>query len=366
MDFGLSQDQVLLKDTIRRCLDEECPTTRVRAVMESESGHDPALWRGLAELGVAGLQVPPAHGGAGLELLDVALAAEELGWACTPGPFLGTRDGDGGARSQADDAEAQRALAAGASPRARRRHAWRSARTATSGTRRSSRRAPTAARCTARRRWCRPRRRRRRSSWRRRTTAGPGLWLVERGAPGLEVDGAPGHRHDPPRGARSTLDGTPAVEDRGAAAPRSTATRDAGLVLLAADAYGGARRCIDMTARYALTREQFGQPIGAFQAVKHQLADIVTDLEPALSLWWYAAHAFDHIRDRAERHAALAKAHLTDLFDRVTRVCTELHGGIGFTWEYDLHLWFRRAIFDRAFLGNAEYHRARAADLAGW
>ena len=124
-------------------------------------------------------------------------------------------------------------------------------------------------------------------------------------------------------------------------------------MLLAADAYGGARRCIDMTARYTLTREQFGQPIGAFQAVKHQLADIVTDVEPALSLWWYAAHAWDHIPDRAERHAALAKAHLTDLFDRVTRVCTELHGGIGFTWEYDLHLWFRRAIFDRAYLGNA-------------
>src|SRR5262249_48641099 len=90
MDFGLSQDQVLLKDTIRRWLEAECPTTRVRLVMESETGHDPALWRGLAELGVAGLQVPPAHGGAGLELLDVALAAEELGWACTPRPLLAT------------------------------------------------------------------------------------------------------------------------------------------------------------------------------------------------------------------------------------------------------------------------------------
>ena len=90
MDFGLSQDQVLLKDTIRRWLDAECPTSRVRAVMESDSGHDPALWRGLADLGVTGLLVPPAHGGAGLELLDVALAAEELGWACAPGPFLAT------------------------------------------------------------------------------------------------------------------------------------------------------------------------------------------------------------------------------------------------------------------------------------
>src|SRR2546428_2571532 len=88
MDFGLSQDQVLLKDTIRRWLDAECPPPRVRAIMENPDGHDPALWEGLAELGVAGLQVPVAHGGSGLELLDVALASEEMGWACTPGPFL--------------------------------------------------------------------------------------------------------------------------------------------------------------------------------------------------------------------------------------------------------------------------------------
>ena len=121
-----------------------------------------------------------------------------------------------------------------------------------------------------------------------------------------------------------------------------------------------------MTVRYVLGREQFGQPIAAFQGVKHQLADLAADLEPALSLWWYAAHAYDHIREQAERHAALAKALLTDLFDRATRVATELHGGIGFTWEYDLHLWFRRAVFDRAFLGEAAYHRQRAADLAGW
>ena len=85
-----------------------------------------------------------------------------------------------------------------------------------------------------------------------------------------------------------------------------------------------------------------------------------------MSLWWYAAHAFDHIRGESERHAAVCKAHLTDLFDRMARETTELHGGIGFTWEFDLQLWFRRAIFDRSFLGEAEYHRERAADLAGW
>jgi alkylation response protein AidB-like acyl-CoA dehydrogenase len=100
--------------------------------------------------------------------------------------------------------------------------------------------------------------------------------------------------------------------------------------------------------------------------VKHQLANIAAELEPSLSLLWYAAHAFDHIRDQAPRHAAMVKAHMSDLYDRITRDSTELHGGIGFTWEFDLHLWFRRAIFDRSFLGDADFQRARAADLSGW
>jgi alkylation response protein AidB-like acyl-CoA dehydrogenase len=362
MDFGLSQDQVLLKDTIRRWLDAECPTTRVRAIMESETGHDPALWRGLAALGVSGLQVPPAHGGAGLDLLDVALAAEELGSACTPGPFLGAAMATA-ALLASDDAEAHRRWLPGIAGGeviatvaiGEDGDQWDAAALATraEGAALSGRKALVPAGAVADL-----------IVVAAQDAAGPGLWLVERGAPGLDVQPLRGTDLTR-RVAAMTFADTPGVK---LAAGREAVdrTQDVGLVLLAADAYGGARRCLDMTARYALTREQFGQPIGAFQAVKHQLADVVTDVEPALSLWWYAAHAWDHVRDRAERHAALAKAHLTDLYDRTTRVCTELHGGIGFTWEYDLHLWFRRAIFDRAYLGTAEYHRARAADLAGW
>jgi alkylation response protein AidB-like acyl-CoA dehydrogenase len=135
---------------------------------------------------------------------------------------------------------------------------------------------------------------------------------------------------------------------------------------LAADAFGGCDRCLKMTRDYSLEREQFGQPIGAFQAYKHQLADLATEIEPAMSLYWYAAHAFDRIPGDASRHAAMAKAHLGELFNRVTFLCTELHGGIGFTWEYDLQLWFRRGLFDKAYLGEAALHRERAARLAGW
>jgi len=362
MDFGLSEDQVLLKETIRRWLASECPTTRVRAIMESESGHDPGLWSGLAELGVPGLVIPAAHGGSGLELLDVALAAEELGRAATPGPFLACALATA-ALLESGNAEAQKRwlppVAAGSAvltlALAEDGDEWDAARVKTrfrggalTGAKTLVPAADVADAILVA----------------AQDDHGPGLWLVERGAPGVEVTRLAGTDMTR-RVSNVALDGAPATR---IAAGRTAVdrARDAGCVLIAADAWGGARRCLDMTVEYALTREQFGQPIGAFQAVKHQLADLAAEIDPALSLWWYAAHAFDRIKDRSERHAAIAKAHLTDIYDRTTRMCTELHGGIGFTWEFDLHLWFRRAVFDRAFLGTASSHRRRAADLAGW
>jgi len=362
MNFGLSEDQMLLKSTIKRFLEEQCPTSRVRAIMESDSGHDPALWQGLADLGITGLNIPAAHGGSGLELLDLALAAEELGYAATPGPFLGS-------------AMAATALVEGGD--AAQREPWlpRVAAGQAIGT---------VAFGEADSQWD-P------GQYTTRVTAGkltglkplvpsagvadflivaavddagPGLWLVERGAPGIAI--TPLKVLDMTRHVDSVrFTGTPAVKLGGTPAALQR-TVDAGCVLIAADAFGGSRRCLDMTVQYAMQREQFGQKIGAFQAVKHQIANLAAELEPSLSFYWYAAHAFDRIRDQSERHAAMAKALLTDVFDRVTRDTTELHGGIGFTWEFDLHLWFRRAIFDRGFLGDAAFHRTRAANLAGW
>ena len=362
MDFGLSEEQRLLQDTIRRYLEAECPTRRVRSIMESATGHDPALWRGLAEMGVAGLLVPAEHGGAGMELLDAALAAEMLGWCCTPGPFLGT---------------AMAAVALVESGAAAAQAAWLPAIA-------SGESLLTFALGEGIGEWDAARLTTRAEGGRLRGEKplvpygdvadavvvaaqdefGPGLWLVERGAPGVSCTSL--KVFDMTR--RVTMMSFADVPATKIASGRHAIdrARDAGLILLAADAFGGAARCLDMTVKYALTREQFGQPIGAFQGVKHQLADLACDLEPARSLWWYAAHAFDHIEEKSERHAALAKSHLTDLFDRVGRYAIELHGGIGFTWEFDLHLWWRRAALDRALLGEASYHRARAAALAGW
>jgi alkylation response protein AidB-like acyl-CoA dehydrogenase len=362
VDFGLSEEQTLLQDTIRRWVESECPSTRVRAIMENPTGHDADMWRGLADLGVAGLVVPAGHGGTGLELLDAALAAEELGRAATPGPFLAATMATV-ALLESGNVEAQRrwlpGIAAGecvvAFALGEGLGEWDAAKLTTraEGGKLSGEKplvpygdVADAIVVAA------------------SDESGPGLWIVERGAAGtthttLRVFDMTR------RVTMATFDGTPAAKIATGRAAIDRA-RDAGLILLAADAFGGAARCLDMTAKYSLTREQFGQPIGAFQGVKHQLADLACDLEPSRALWWYAAHAFDHLREKSERHAAIAKAHMTDLYDRVTRYAIELHGGIGFTWEFDLHLWWRRAVFDRAFLGEASWHRERAAALAGW
>jgi alkylation response protein AidB-like acyl-CoA dehydrogenase len=141
---------------------------------------------------------------------------------------------------------------------------------------------------------------------------------------------------------------------------------DAALVLLAADAFGAAWRMIEMTRDYVLARKQFGQPLAQFQAVKHQLANLVTDTEPCRALVWFAAHAFDHRAGEASKAAAIAKAHVTEVAMQVARGAFELHGGIGFTWECDLQFWYKRALFDRQLLGTPDLHHDRNARLAGW
>jgi len=361
MNFGLSQDQILLRDTIHRFLDEQCPTTRVRQVMDGPSGHDPELWSGLVDLGVTGLYVPAEHGGAGLELLDLALAAEGIGYNATPGPFLGNalaqialvEGGDAALQAQwlpkLTDGSRIGTFALG-EPDGQ----WDPAKITTraeagklTGTKAL---VPYGALADV-------------LIIAAHDHDGPGMWLVEKGAAGLASKDYVGN--DLTRRLSSVkLDETPGVKLGGVKAVGRV--RDAGCALTAADAYGGCRRMLEMAAGYSKQREQFGQMIGAFQAVKHQLANLACELEPALSLWWYAAHAFDRIQGESAHRAALAKSLLTDTYDRFARDTTELHGGIGFTWEFDLHLWFRRAMFDRGFLGDATDHRARAADLAGW
>jgi alkylation response protein AidB-like acyl-CoA dehydrogenase len=354
MDFSLTEEQELLQETVRGFVANECPPQTVRAVFDGEHQAVPALWKGLTQIGVAGLVVPEAHGGAGLELLELALVAEELGRGAVPVPFLG-------------HALAALALARGGS--AAQQAAWLPR--LASGEARA-----TVALAEDDSRWL------------------PAQWSVElangrvRGRKQLvpEADGA--HlfvvgcrggalaRVEAGAGARVTPEPT---VDRGRPlaaleldAPAQTLDVDpallvdAGSVLLAADAFGAAHQLVRATAAYLKTRQQFGQSVAQFQAVKHQLANMAVDVDPTRGLWWYAAHAFDHVPAEASRAAALAKAHITDRAQQVARDAVEAHGGIGFTWESDVHIWFKRVMFDRLWLGAPELHRERFAALQGW
>lgn len=356
MDFSLSEEQELLQDTVRRFVAKECPPQTVRAIFDGERRAVPALWKGLAEIGVVGLAVPESHGGAGLELLELALVAEELGRGAVPVPFLG-------------HALATLVLARSASTA--QQAAWLPRLAA--GTARA-----TVALAEDDTKWL-P------SDWSVELTngrvsgrkqlvpdadgadlfvvgcRGGTLALVEAGT-AVRVTPEPTLDRGRPL-ATLDLEGAPAEVLDAADAARLV---DAGCVLLAADAFGAAHHLVRATAAYLQTRQQFGQPLAHFQSVKHQLANMALDVDPARGLWWYAAHAFDHVPGEASRAAALAKSHITDRAQQVARDAVEAHGGIGFTWECDVHIWFKRVLFDRLWLGAPELHRERFATLEGW
>jgi len=356
VDFSLTEEQELLQDTVRSFVAKECPAQTVRAIFDGERSLVPGLWKGLAELGVAGLVVPESHGGAGLELLELALVAEELGRGAVPVPFLG-------------HALATLALARAGSAALQKEWLPRLA----SGEARA-----TVALAEDGARWLptewgveleRGRARGRKQLVPEAEGAdlflvgcrGGALALVEAGS-GVRVTAEP--TLDRGR-ALATLDltGAPATPLAADFAPQLV---DAGCVLLASDAFGATHQIVRATAGYVQTRRQFGQPVAQFQAVKHQLANMAIDIDPARGLWWYAAHAFDHAPAEAPRAAALAKAHITDRGQQVARDAVEAHGGIGFTWESDVHIWFKRILFDRLWLGAPELHRERFAALEGW
>jgi len=358
VNFDLTEEQEMLQQSLGGLLENEFPVSRLREVFDGDTGHDPDLWKSLVELGIAGLAIDEEHGGAGLEILDLAVAAETLGYHAAPGPFLG-------------HALAAVAIEAGGSPEQKGKWLPLLATGDAVGT---------VALAEAEGHWL-P------GDWTLPAgetisgekdfvpsvdvadvmvvgLSGGRLGIVKTDADGISlepIDGADRTR----RMRKVTFDNVPCellAEDDKAAGR----LRDVGLVLCAADAFGGAQRLLEMSVEYAKTREQFGVTIGHFQALKHQLASMALDVEPSRGLYWFSAYAQDHEVDKAERIAATAKAHITDRFMQVARDAVEAHGGLGFTWECDVQMWFKRAMFDRAFLGTPSQHRSRSADLAGW
>jgi alkylation response protein AidB-like acyl-CoA dehydrogenase len=358
VNFDLTEEQLMLQETVAQYLENECPVTRLREIFDGDTGHDPGLWKGLVEMGITGLIVPEEFGGAGLEVLDLAVAAEQLGYHATPGPFFGHSLACWAIAKAGSEAQKKKWLPGlatgdlvGTIAFAEDEGVWQpdewtlAAGEALEGDKRFVPFAEGADLIVV-------------------GLAGGALGVVEKSASGFTdaaLDGA-----DQSRRFRDVRFESTPCEMLESGTGFSAGLRDVGLVLLAADAFGGASRCLEMCVEYAKTREQFGVKIGHFQALKHQLASMALDVEPCRGLYWFAAHAQDHVPDEAKRIAAIAKAHITDRFMQVARDSVEAHGGIGFTWECDVQIWFKRAMFDRAFLGTPAVHRERSIRLADW
>jgi alkylation response protein AidB-like acyl-CoA dehydrogenase len=362
MDFGLSEEQRLLEESLRRFLEESAPTSRVREIAASPAGHEPGLWQALAELGVAGILIPEKHGGSGLGLLDAAIAGWTLGAAAAPVPFLScavmapVAIGTAGTPAQQEEwlpklASARSCIGMAVTESyARREGAGVKLRDG-----RLHGKALFALDAGAADAFLVP-------------VARRALFLVPRDTPGLSIETLPtvdGTR----RFAELVFEDAEPTDALGGPRESSVAAAraiDAGRVALGADVLGACDRALALAVDYAKERKQFGRPIASFQAVKHMCAEMVAAIEPARALLWYAAHAFDAVPEEASEMAALAKAHLSEVGTRVLRSATEVHGGIGFTDECDLQLWFKRVAVDRQLLGGPERLRALVARLSGW
>ncbi len=351
MDFGLSDEQTLFQDTLRSFLSARVGLDRVRRIA---AGDEPAaaVWRELAELGICGLIIPESQGGVGLNLLDAAIAAEQLGAGVTPAPFLGS----------AVMAPLALRLAGGQEDRLQRLAAGELrigiglaeavARRGGAGLRAENGALHGACRYVL-------------------DYGADEYLLADTDSRGLYLAAADALTHQP----LSIVDKTRAtgelICDGAAGLPLTPdpgvlqQVLDAGLVMLAADILGAAQAMLEQAVAYAKEREQFNRPIGSFQAVKHLCAEMAASLEPCRAMVWHAAHALDSLPDQAHLIACHTKAHLAEVGAFVARTATEVHGGMGFTDLLGLHYWFKRIGFARQTLGTPELLREEAARAQG-
>ncbi|MCP4965162.1 MAG: acyl-CoA/acyl-ACP dehydrogenase [bacterium] len=373
VSFVFDSEQVMLRDTVRSFLADKAPMASVRTIMETDAGFDVGLWADLAELGMLGIHIPEQYGGAGFTAQELGLVMEELGRALTPLPFLSSvvlgagvllLAGSGEQKSEllpsVANGEARLALAATESD-----GAWTTEQTTTtaiatadtfvlSGTKSFVVDGHTADRLivTA-----------------REDNGDISMFLVE-----SDRDGVSSERLETldmtrrlatvsfddvvvPVGAR--------VGSSGAAAETIERLYDLAVVALAAEQVGGAQACLEAAVEYAKVRHQFGRPIGSFQAVKHKCADMLVQVESAKSAAYHASWAAAHDPQELLVAAPLAKSCCSEAYFNVAADNIQVHGGIGFTWEHDAHLYFKRAKSTQLLFGEPAAWRATLADRIG-
>ncbi|MFI5281531.1 MAG: acyl-CoA dehydrogenase family protein [Candidatus Dormibacterales bacterium] len=376
MDFAFSEEQEMLRQSVRDFLAKECSSKVVRRLMESSDAYDAALWKKMADLGWTALGIPESYGGVG-GFLDLIVVFEEAGRVLLPGPFFATM----GlavptlleAGSEAQKKEVLSAVAAG------------SARATLAFTEPSGRWDANGIALTAKPIG---------GGW---TLSGVKLFVADadnadyivvaartrgEGEDGVSLFLVKGRPKGMTVSQLKTLDMTrrwseirfDAVELGSEAlmgqpdkawAPLKRAL-EWGTAALCAEMMGGAQRVLETSTEYAKTRQQFGKPIGIYQAVSHKLADMLVQTESGRSATYYAAWTVE--ADAPDRSVAssMAKAYVSDAYRKVAGDGIQVHGGIGFTWEHDMHLYFKRAKASEVTLGDATYHRelvAQSLDL---
>jgi alkylation response protein AidB-like acyl-CoA dehydrogenase len=325
MDFDLSDDQLALQDGARELLNSLASPERVRAHTTSDAPFDGALWQAMVEQGWLAIEIPEERGGVGLGAVEVAVLSEELGRHAAPAPFASTVLALDALGDAGDDNLTERLLGGDAIACV----AWDPAAPVEY--------APSADLAVV--------------------CADDGVYTMElRERPGREP------AMDLTRELGWLLFDRDRARRIGGADARERLI-DRGATFAAADLLGGAARALEMAVDYAKDRVQFGRPIGSFQAVKHRCADMLVDVEGMRSTVYWAAWCIGANDPDASVAASTAKVWCTDASKRVMASALQVHGGIGFTWEHDLHFFMKRAQLDQLAFGDASFHRARLTEL---
>jgi alkylation response protein AidB-like acyl-CoA dehydrogenase len=376
MDFAFSEQQDLLRTSARQFLERECPPDMVRRWSDDPQGYSPDLWQTMAALGWMGLVLPETYGGSGLSFVDLTILMEEMGRVLLPAPFFSSialgaltllETGSDEQRQQmlprlvrgetkvcvalleADGRYDPRGISMRASIRGNR--------ATLNGTKLFVVDAHVSDYiiCVARTRGGRD------------PESGISLFVLDITSPGIAC--TPLMSIDQTRGlcevsfTRVGVSLEAMLGGRDAAWPTLQRALDKATVALCAEMVGGAEKAMEMCVDYGKTRVQFGHPIGSFQAVKHKIADMKVWVENAKSVVYYAAWAVDRDAPEASRAASMAKAYCSEMYTQVTADGIQVHGGVGFTWDHHMHLYFKRAKSSEVLLGDSTWHRERTAAL---
>jgi alkylation response protein AidB-like acyl-CoA dehydrogenase len=355
MQFGLSESQEFLKDSARKFFAGECPSVEMRRLMETDTAYDAALWSKLGDQGYTGIIFPEEYGGVGLGKVELMLLMEEAGRALLPGPFFSTVVLAGSVlNAVATPAHKKQCLAPICRGEVRSTVAL--VEDTTNWDPKSVEMSATNGKLTGEKFFV--------SDAAIAdfliVIARDGVFVVDSKARGLKI--SPMHGMDLTRKLYVVeFSGTPA--EKIATASDLARAFDVATAALAAELVGGMQRTLDITVEYAKTRKQFGKPIGMFQAVQHQCADMYLETESSRSAVYYAGWALEENSPDAATAVSIAKMYASDAARTVGNRGIQIHGGMGFTWENDIHLYYRRAKASETAFGDATFHRERIASM---